>query len=227
MVRARKLSGRPKIGVPPVKIRASALYNDSPPNVTMNGCNPPHAISAPLTKPQNAPLAKANTMATGTGTPATSIAAASTPDSAATGPTDRSIPPEMITSVIPSAIQALIEDCCRILIRFGPVRNTELWVAKNPLIRINPSKVPASRNRMRESRGMVLDARGICVWFFQVAGMAWRAMFASVISVGPRVALICPSRITSTRSATRITSGISDDTTITARPSRARRSIRS
>ena len=66
---------------------------------------------------------------------------------------------------------------------------------------------------------------------FHEAGMAARAMLASVISPpgrpGPSMALIRPSRMTSTRSETRITSGNSEETTMTARPSRARRSIRS
>ena len=88
----------------------------------MKGCKPPQVISAPFRKPQNAPTASAPRMASGTGTPATSIAAPSTADSAATGPTDRSIPPEMMTSVIPSAMQALIDDCCRMLMMFGAVR---------------------------------------------------------------------------------------------------------
>ena len=87
-------------------------------------------------------------MASGIGTPATSMAAPKVAVSAATGPTDRSIPPEMITKVIPRAMQALIEDCCKTFNRLGAVRNVGDIEAKTIEIRISPIRVPASRNLM-------------------------------------------------------------------------------
>ena len=49
--------------------------------------------------------------AKGTGTPCTIMEVDMTAENAATDPTERSIPPEMITSVMPSAMQALMVDC--------------------------------------------------------------------------------------------------------------------
>ena len=89
------------------------------------------------------------------GTPATIMAAPSTAVRAATGPTDRSIPPDMITSVIPNAMQALIEDCCSTFIRLGVVKNVGDMLAKTAEIRINPIGVPASRKRKLE-RSLVM-----------------------------------------------------------------------
>ncbi len=61
-------------------------------------------------------------MASAIGTPAAISTAAMTAAMAAVGPTDRSMPPEMMTSVMPSATQALIDDCCRMLRRLRSVR---------------------------------------------------------------------------------------------------------
>ena len=47
--------------------------------------------------------------------PACSSVASTTPASARSDPTERSMPPEMMTNVIPSAITALIEVCSRTL----------------------------------------------------------------------------------------------------------------
>jgi hypothetical protein len=46
------------------------------------------------------------------------------PDRAITDPTDRSMPPEMITKVIPIATIAVMDVCRPMLNRFGALRNT-------------------------------------------------------------------------------------------------------
>ena len=84
-------------------------------------------------------------IASGTGTPEIIRVAPSTAESAAVGPTERSMPPEIITSVMPSAIKALIEDCCKIFSRFGRVKNTGDKKEKVIIIISSPIKVPASR----------------------------------------------------------------------------------
>ena len=78
------------------------------------------------------------------GTPLTIRLADSTAASAAVGPTDRSMPPEMMTSVMPSATQALMLDCCRMLIRLCSLRKPGATAANTPAIRSNPIRVPKS-----------------------------------------------------------------------------------
>ena len=77
----------------------------------MNGCKRPHTTKPPLISPQTTPIAKPAITAIGAGTLAAIIVAESTADSAAVEPTDKSMPPQIITSVMPSATQALMEDC--------------------------------------------------------------------------------------------------------------------
>ena len=84
-------------------------------------------------------------MATAIGTPAAISTAATTAAMAAVGPTDRSMPPAMMTSVMPSATQALIEDCWRMLRRLRSVRKFGLRTAKTTTIARRPNSVPASR----------------------------------------------------------------------------------
>ena len=73
-------------------------------------------------------------MATTIGAPAAISTAAATAAMAAVGPTDRSMPPAMMTSVMPSATQALIEDCWRMLRMLRSVRKFGLRTAKTTTI---------------------------------------------------------------------------------------------
>ena len=85
------------------------------PRVTINGGNPPQLMRAPLTMPQPAPTASARRSATGSGWPACSAVPSTTPESATIDPTERSIPPERMTNVIPTATIALMLVCCATL----------------------------------------------------------------------------------------------------------------
>ena len=91
-------------------------------------------------------------MATTIGAPPVSRLAAVTAAIAAVGPTERSMPPEMMTSVIPSAMQALIEDCCRMLRRFGAVRKVGASAEKITKMSTRPISVPASRSSNRDKK---------------------------------------------------------------------------
>jgi hypothetical protein len=71
------------------------------PSVAMNGGKPMRVTNKPLNAPQIAPTTTPPSMPIGTGTPAFTSIAAATPDSASTDPTDKSIPPVMITHVAP------------------------------------------------------------------------------------------------------------------------------
>ena len=115
----------------------------------MKGWRPPKATKAPLTAPQMAPSASPATTAKIGGTPATINVADRTAESAAVGPTERSMPPEMMTSVIPRATQALMLDCCRMFMRFRSARNPGAMNAKTARIRSSPTTVPKSRTFTR------------------------------------------------------------------------------
>jgi len=55
------------------------------------------------------------------------------------------MPPAMMTSVMPSATQALIEDCCRMLRIFCSVRKLGVRIENTTTITSRPNTVPASR----------------------------------------------------------------------------------
>ena len=96
-------------------------------------------------------------MANGIGTFATIRVAATTAANAAIGPTDKSMPPDTMTSVMPSAMHALIDDCCRMLIRFGAVRKTGLNHEKTTTMIVRPNRVPRSRMPIGNLKGFLTD----------------------------------------------------------------------
>ena len=67
----------------------------------MKGGSRRRAMKNPLTRPHAAPVSSPNSIASGTGTAALTASAATTPDNARIEPTDRSMPPVMITQVAP------------------------------------------------------------------------------------------------------------------------------
>ena len=69
-------------------------------------------MSNPFTNPHRTPAPRPAASASGTGNPAWSALASTTPEKATIEPTERSIPAEMMTNVIPTATTALIETCC-------------------------------------------------------------------------------------------------------------------
>jgi hypothetical protein len=77
----------------------------------MKGWSCPTVMSRPLMQPQATPNPKPSAVARSGGTPLESIEAVITAENAAVDPTDKSMPPVMMTRVIPIAKQALIEDC--------------------------------------------------------------------------------------------------------------------
>ena len=81
----------------------------------------------------------------GSGTPLWSVLAITTPANASTEPTDKSIPPVMITKVMPTATIAMIVACSAIFRRFEMVRK---WGVRAHSTRARPSspdKVPSWR----------------------------------------------------------------------------------
>jgi len=66
------------------------------------------------------------------------IEAPTTAARANTDPTDRSIPPESITKVIPNAIMALIEICLKTFKKFDKVKNLLVRMLNNTTTPIKP-----------------------------------------------------------------------------------------
>ena len=99
------------------------------PNVTTNGCDGLQAASVPLTAPIPTPTAMPASTASGIGMPSRMSNAATTAVRLISDPTDRSIPPDTISMVMPQATIASTLDCSNTLRRLPTVRKTSLWVA--------------------------------------------------------------------------------------------------
>ncbi len=93
----RNPAPKPDTGRPSVNNSAAPRATLIIPSVMMNGGNLPKAMPTPLASPQIAPVPSAATAAIGTGQSAFNASANTTPATARSEPTDRSIPPEMIT----------------------------------------------------------------------------------------------------------------------------------
>jgi hypothetical protein len=92
------------------------------PRVVINGGMRPRVVIRPLTSPHPSPTRSPPATATRPEWPATRRSATTRPLKARIEPTDRSIPPEMITKVRPMPRMALIADCCMTLRRLSVVR---------------------------------------------------------------------------------------------------------
>ena len=92
------------------------------PRVTMNGCRPSFEIMVPLTTPTATPSRMPRPMAMGTLMPCSMLVVTTIPTRATSEPTERSMPPWMMTRVMPTAIMPLIEDWTTMLVRFSRVR---------------------------------------------------------------------------------------------------------
>src|SRR5258706_13098235 len=67
------------------------------------------------------------------------------PDNASTDPTERSMPPEMITNVMPTATMALMAVCSSTFSRFETVRKCGVAAHRIRQSAIRPAKVPSCR----------------------------------------------------------------------------------
>jgi hypothetical protein len=79
------------------------------------------------------------------------------PDSARTDPTDRSIPPDTITKVMPTATIALIEVCSRTFSRFETVRKCGVAAHSTTQRTTSPANVPSCRVARTRRRCVVTD----------------------------------------------------------------------
>ena len=119
-----KESERLEIGRPLLKIKAKPRPTVIIPNVTMNGAILLLVIMRPLINPKTKPAKSPPKMGTITGKSGFEAnKAATTPATATIDPTDKSIPPVIITNVTPNAKRAFIETCVMIIVQFETVKN--------------------------------------------------------------------------------------------------------
>jgi hypothetical protein len=125
-------------------------------SVAMNGGSRPAVIISPLASPAAAPTARPATIANPIGHPASAnVHAVTTLPSASTDPTDRSMPPEMITEVIPRARMARMEICWRTLNRFRRVKKKGERIDSTITRRTRPARGPEdASHRPSSSRPM-------------------------------------------------------------------------
>src|SRR5882672_2147907 len=107
---------------------------DSIPRVTTNGGTPTYAIMMPFNAPTSSDAPSASGIATQMDVPAFIVMPITMPDSTSTAPTERSMPPVMMTAVMPIAMMATNAKLRVTLNRF-------CWVAKTSLA--NESTVKA------------------------------------------------------------------------------------
>ena len=148
----RRASLKPEIGRPSVNSSDAPRATLIIPSVAMNGGSFPRVMSSPLRSPHSELVSRPASTANGTGQSACSRLAITTPDSATSEPTERSIPAERITNVMPTAITAFMDVCSITLSTFETVRKKGERKDSNAHSRNNPASVPARRLRIRAER---------------------------------------------------------------------------
>ena len=166
----RKAGGNPVIGAPPVYMKDSPRASPIMPRVAMNGGSRSLAVNSPLTHPSAAPAARAQPHASGAGNPDFAAEAATSEESASTLPTDRSIPPVRMTTVMPSETTPMIDDCRSTFSRLATVKKRP---SSDPASSISPASSRSSRalwsRRRRKDNPPSAPRRGP-----RSAGSRWR-----------------------------------------------------
>lgn len=116
--------------------------------VAMNGTIPPYAMSTPLTRPQPSPTRTAVKRMPAKPYSWVATVVAHTEARATIAPTDRSMPPEMMTKVMPTVTTPMTDAWVRTSWRLRVSRNWSGLV--RPPIRISTASTP-SRDRVRTS----------------------------------------------------------------------------
>ena len=222
--------------------------------VAMNGTIPPYAMSSPLTSPQPTPTSTAVKRMPAKPYSWVATVVAHTEERATIAPTDRSMPPQVMTKVMPTVTTPMTEAWVRTSWRLRVSRNSSGLVmppttisaastpsrervrtsARAPMAR-QPAGRPAAGDLGRCRRGAA-RAASCCgpVRRPQMPAASWHVGLPSITRSSTRcssssragaVWTTRPSRSTSTRSARPSTSGTSLETSRTARPSSARRRI--
>ncbi len=163
------LPSRPKpapsceIGVAPVSCSATPRAISIMPSVATKGGIRSRVMTRPLNAPQAAPARTPAHIAGTTGRPALTAIADTTPDSASTEPTDRSIPPVMMTMVSPIPSSPMTDVCNSTVSPLLTDRNAGLAIAKPMISRTSVSRADArcSWSRAIVSRRALPSAQGL------------------------------------------------------------------
>ena len=99
------------------------------------------AITKPFISPRAVPATIPIKIEIITGSPETLKPIANVPDTATIEPIDKSIPPEIITSVIPKASNALVDTCLKMFIPLLTVKNLSVKSVTIIQIAIKPIKI--------------------------------------------------------------------------------------
>lgn len=123
------------------------------PKVQINGATPKRVITAPFTRPTSTPKIATQRITSGTlkkrmspfhsGRPLVSSAPATMPQIPATAPTDKSMPPVRMTSVMPMASRPVIATCWVMISRLEAVRKLGTITLKNAITSSRAIKVRA------------------------------------------------------------------------------------
>jgi hypothetical protein len=158
----RKPRPKPEIGRPSASMSAPPRAMLIMPSVAMNGGSRPKVTRRPLARPHTRPTISPMPIPTGTGSPAASERPSAMPASASTDPTDRSMPPETMTNVMPTATIALIAVCSSTFRRFDTVRKCGVAAHSIRHRTTRPPNVPSCRAAcMSPSRRIALEAASL------------------------------------------------------------------
>ena len=129
--------------LPSLNSSAEPLATYIMPRVQIKGATPKRVMTAPLTKPTSTPKSATQRITSGTlkkitlpfhkGRPLVNSAPATMPQMPATAPTERSIPPVRITSVMPMASRPVMATCWVIISRLDVVRKFGTITLKNAI----------------------------------------------------------------------------------------------
>src|SRR5437764_2447686 len=153
-------SGTPSVTVTPF-VTNSASPRSAPivPSVATNGGMCSAATSAPFSSPATAPTATPIATPAPIETPCVRLHVPATPLSATMLPTDKSMPPVMITNVMPSAMMLITDTRRATSSRLASVRNRSFAIVRATAIAIRPANGTSVAERRRSALTRV-SARG-------------------------------------------------------------------
>ena len=136
------------------------------------------ATTRPFTKPTATPRSRATSTHTMTGSPRLASCTAVTPAAAATEPTERSIPPQISTQVMPKAIRQFTQTFLKVLRMFVDTKKES--VVTESSIHISASATIAPRFRFTQTKGVCITLPKESVDSLFLLGMIFCSSFYRV-----------------------------------------------
>ena len=184
------------------------------PSVMMKAGRLPTAMPTPLSMPTARPATMATSIGTIRGTWPLPSRAASTPAKASVEPTDMSKPPEMITNIMPKASMPLMEACLSMLPRLRPEMKLGFMIVSTTTSAMKMIKMKYSL-----ISALMFFLFSICPSRrYTAMSEASRMMLSCENASRPSSPERWPSAITAILSQTPISSGISEEISMTALP---------